>query len=189
VSLHLKPDKTFGLQSSTDLYLKLIHDIDRLRSGGGTRAVQYAAFDAAVTASHILDWVLHELDDAAHLRLTGCERGKKSKKGEVGPIGGFIKLNGGMLGGLEYCRQIANSVKHMTITMGPVMASMSTGSTVKLEWSDKKITNAYAIAYIQIDVAGEKINVVELFQAMAEQWVLFLESEGLWIEQPPGDVE
>ncbi len=179
------PDKTFGLRSSTDLYLKLLHDIDRLRSGGGTKAVQYAAFDAAVTASHILDWVLHELDEASHLRLTGVEKGKKPKKGETGPIGGFINVNGGMLGGLEYCRQIANSVKHMVITMGPVMANMSTGSTVKLEWQGDRISNAYAHAYIKID--GKKYPVIELFQDMAEQWRLFLTTERLWVEQPPDD--
>ncbi|ANL47534.1 hypothetical protein AMC87_CH02868 [Rhizobium phaseoli] len=179
------PDKTFGLRSSTDLYLKLIHDIDRLRSGGGTKAVQYAAFDCAVTASHILDWVLHELDDAAYLRLTGIARGNKRKKGEPSPVGGFIERNGGRMGGVEFCRQIANSVKHVVVTMGPPMPDMSTGSTVKLEWTEDRITNAYAIAYIQVEPNGEKINVVELFQTTAEQWFLFLEREGLWVEQPP----
>ncbi|MHC2361763.1 hypothetical protein [Rhizobium leguminosarum] len=173
------PDKTFGLTSSTDLYLKLLFDIDRLRAGGGTKAVQYAAFDAAVTASHVLDWVLHEVDEASHIRLTGVGKAKKRA------VAGFIERNSGMIGGLEYCRQIANSVKHMIITMGPVMMTMSTGSAVKLEWTDKRITNAYAIAYIRVDPAGEKINVVELFQATAEQWFLFLEREGLWVGQPP----
>lgn len=83
------PDKTFDLRSSTDLYLKLIFDIERLKDAKYTRAIQYAAFDAAVTASHILDWVLHELDDAAHLRLTGCLKGIKPRKGQLGPIAGL----------------------------------------------------------------------------------------------------
>lgn len=176
------PDKTFGLKSSTDLYLKLLFDIDRLQSAQCTKAIRYAAFDAAVTASHILDWVLHELDDAAHLRLTGCEKGKKPKKGEIGPVAGFIQKNGG-LGGLEFCRQIANSVKHVVITMGPVMTNMSTGSTIKLEWKVRQVVNAYAYAYIKID--GQKYPVVDLFQDMADQWLKFLVDEGLWVEQPP----
>ncbi|MGO6943180.1 hypothetical protein [Rhizobium johnstonii] len=79
--MNAEPDKTFGLRSSTDLYLKLIYDIGRLRSGGGTKAVQYAAFDSAVTAAHILDWVLHELDDAAYLRLTASKRAKRRRRG------------------------------------------------------------------------------------------------------------
>ncbi|MGO4566080.1 hypothetical protein AB4Z52_13615 [Rhizobium sp. 2YAF20] len=173
------PDKTFGLKTSTDLYLKLLYDIERLRSAVGTKSVQYAAFDAAVTASHILDWILHELDESAHVRLTGVGKGKK------GAVGGFIDRNGGMLGGLAFCRQIANSVKHVVITMGPVMENMSTGATVKFERDGDRFTNVYAHAYIKID--GQKYPVIELFQSMAEQWFLFMEIEGLWVEQPPED--
>ncbi len=160
--LSLRPDKTFDLKSSTDLYLKLLFDIDRLKTGGSSKKVQYAAFDAAVTSSHILDWVLHEVDPASHVRLTGIEKGRRPKRGELGPISGFIAKNGKMLPALEYCRQIANSVKHVMITMGPVMSDMPTGSTVKLEWTDDMITSAYAIAYIQEGVGSEKINVVDL---------------------------
>ncbi|MBY5684848.1 hypothetical protein HFO32_22250 [Rhizobium leguminosarum] len=172
------PDKTFGLRSSTDLYLKLLFDIERLREAKHTKAIQYAAFDCAVTASHILDWVLHELGDAGYLRLTGKARGEK------GAVAGFIKRNGA-LGGLEYCRQIANSVKHVKITMGPVMENMTTGSSSKLEWQDNRIVNVTSYAYIKID--GQKYPVVDLFSDMADQWYLFLTTEGLWVEQPPGD--
>ncbi|MCQ1856214.1 hypothetical protein NOJ16_33850 [Neorhizobium galegae] len=170
---------------ATDLYLKLIFDIERLRAGGGTKAVQYAAFDAAVTGSHILDWVLNELTPEAHLRLTGLKKGARQKKDEPGPITTFIERNGGRMGGIDFCRQIANSVKHMKISFGKPMKDMAIGSTVKLEWTDNRITNAYSIAYIQIEPEGEKINVVELFQDTAEQWREFLEREGLWVEQPP----
>lgn len=178
--MKLIPDKTFGLRSSTDLYLKLLFDIERLKEAKYTKAIQFAAFDAAVTSSHILDWVLHELDTAAYLRLTGIARGKK------GAVAGFIEKNGA-LSGLEFCRQISNSVKHMTITMGPVMTNMSTGSTIKLKWNDGQLIDAYAYAYIKID--GKKYPVVELFQDMAEQWYEFLTTEGLWVEQPPEDNE
>ncbi|TAY50952.1 hypothetical protein [Rhizobium leguminosarum] len=182
-----EPPKYFGLQSSTDLYLKLLFDIERLRSGGGTKAVQYAAFDAAVTGSHILDWVLNELTPEAYLRLTGLRKGKKPPKDDPGPVMRFIERNGDELRGVNYCRQIANAVKHMKISLGRPMKNMAIGSTVKLQWTDKRITNAYAIAYIQLQPGGEKINAVELFQETAEQWRVFLEKEGLWVEQPPDD--
>ncbi|MGO6883030.1 hypothetical protein ACCS44_29720 [Rhizobium ruizarguesonis] len=181
------PSRYFGLRSSTDLYLKLLHDIERLRSGGGTKAVQYAAFDAAVTGSHILDWVLNELTPEAHLRLTGLKKGATPKKGDPGPITSFIERNSDDLKGINYCRQIANAVKHMKISMGPVMKDMAIGLTVRFEFADKQITSARAIAYIQIEPEGEKINIVELFQTTAEQWFEFLVEEGLWVEQPPGE--
>ena len=148
--------------------------------GAGHR-LQYAAFDAAVTSSHILDWVLHELDEASHIRLTNVVKGKK------GAISGFISKNRDELPALEYCRQIANSVKHVIITMGPVMEGLSTGSTVKLEWTGDMITNAYAMAYIQGGPDTEKVNVVDLFLAMARQWSQFLHEEYLWVEQPCPD--
>ncbi|MGO7035670.1 hypothetical protein ACCT19_33185 [Rhizobium ruizarguesonis] len=88
------------------------------------------------------------------------------------------------MGGLKYCRQISNSVKHMIITMGLVMKNMSTGSTVKLERDGDHFTNAYAMAYIRLKKDGEKIPVIELFEVMASQWYEFLTIEGLWVEQP-----
>lgn len=43
-----RPDKTFDLRSSTDLYLKLHYDVERLCQAEYTKAIQYAAFDCAV---------------------------------------------------------------------------------------------------------------------------------------------
>lgn len=180
-----EPSKYFGLRSSTDLYLKLLYDIERLKTAVSSKAVQYAAFDAAVTGSHILDWVLVELNPDAHLRLTGLQKGKAVAKGEDGPIKCFIERNRDQLGGIDYCRQIANSVKHMKLSLGGPMKGMGVGSTVKLEWTGDLVTSAWPIAYIQVEPDGTKINAVELFEDTAAQWREFLFREGLWVEQPP----
>lgn len=180
-----KPQKYFGLRSSTDLYLKLLHDIKRLRQNRSSADIQYAAIDAAVTASHILDWVLVELEPAAYLRLTGLKKGKRLKKGDDGPIQTFIKLNGKEMPAIDYCRRIANNVKHRTSELGGPMKDMAIGHTVKLIWKEKKLTDTYPFAYIQKEPGGQKINVLDLFDSMAEQWHDFLVSEGLWVEQPP----
>ncbi|MBX5160418.1 hypothetical protein HJB89_25370 [Rhizobium sp. NZLR8] len=178
----MKPDKTFGLKSATDLYLKLLFDIERLgMAWGSTKAVQYAAFDCAVTSSHILDWVLHELDEAHHLELTGV------KKGDRKAISGFIETNRNRMIGLEYCRQIANSVKHVVITYGPVEKDMTTGASVKFHRHGGKITQAYAEAYIKL--LDKKHPVIHVFELMAQHWKAFLDEEGLWVEQPPDHEE
>ncbi|TAV04550.1 hypothetical protein [Rhizobium ruizarguesonis] len=177
-----KPDKTFGLKSATDLYLKLLFDIERLgMAWGSTKAVQYAAFDCAVTSSHILDWVLHELDEAHHLRLTGV------KKADRKAIAGFIDMNRSRMPGLEYCRQIANSVKHVVISFGPVEKDMSTGASVRFHRDGGKITHAYAQAYIKL--LDKKHPVIYVFELMGQHWKSFLDDEGLWVEQPPGPDE
>lgn len=179
------PPKYFGLKSSTDLYLKLLYDIERLRTAGSTKAVQYAAFDAAVTGSHILDWVLAELKPDAYLRLTGIRKGQKLPKDDPGPIKRFIEQNKDELAGIDYCRQISNAVKHMKMSLGAPMKGMGIGSTTKLKYTGDQLSGAYVIAYIQVDPGGEKINVIELFEDTAEQWRQFLVREGLWVEQPP----
>lgn len=180
-----EPSKYFGLRSSTDLYLKLVYDIERLRTGRGTKELQYAAIDAAVTASHILDWVLKELEPEAYLRLTGLEKGKPLPPKDRGPIMRFIELKKETMPGINFCREIANTMKHMKLSLGSVMKGMAIGSTVKLQWTDNRITSTEAIAYVQIKPDGEKINVIDLFQQTAEQWREFLVDEGLWVEQPP----
>lgn len=185
-----EPARHFGLKSSTDLYLKLLYDIERLKLARSTKAVQYAAFDAAITGSHILDWVLVELSDEAHIRLTGLRKKQKVKCKEgdqrkENPITNFIERNRDQLPGIDYCRQIANSVKHMKMSLGAPMKGMEIGSTAKLKFTDHVITSVEVIAYIRTGPKGEKISAVELFEDTAAQWKGFLVREGLWVEQPP----
>ncbi|MBY3026501.1 DUF3800 domain-containing protein [Rhizobium leguminosarum] len=74
--------KYFRLSSPTDLYLKLLYDIDRLRSASSTKAVQYAAFDAAVTGSrarksennHVIIWWLNESLETTTIHLPAPTR-------------------------------------------------------------------------------------------------------------------
>lgn len=184
-----EPSKHFGLRSSTDLYLKLLYDIGRLKTAVSSKAVQYAAFDAAVTGSHILDWVLNELSDEAHIRLTGLRKKQKVKCKEgdqlrENPITNFIERNRDQLPGIDYCRSISNAMKHMKMSLGQPMKGMGIGSTAKLKYTDHVITGVEVIAYIEIEV-GKKVNAVELFEETAEQWREFLVREGLWGEQPP----
>lgn len=178
-----RPDKTFGLRSSTDLYLKLLYDIKRLKAARFTADARYSAFDCAVTGFHIVDWVLQEVDEAQHVALTGVGKNHRPKRGERGAIRRFIDQNDEQLGGVEYCRQIANSVKHMYLTSNPIMKDMSTGTSVKLLRDGDRFVGSQVNAYIK--VKDEKIPVIELFQDTARQWRNFLVDEGLWVDQPP----
>lgn len=164
--------KTFGLKTPYDLYKKLLFDIDRLRSSVASANVRYAAFDCAVTANHIVDWVLHFSDDASHFRLTGKNRLNAKGKPERDIIKGFGDTNEDRLPALEYCRQIANSVKHVEVTRGKPMPNMSTGATVRLK---PKVT-----AYAYIIYNDVKSPVIEVFEEMAAQWKDFLIEEGFF---------
>ncbi len=175
------PTKTFGLTEPIDLYRKLLFDIERLQAATATRDVQYAAFDCAVDANHLVDWVLHAVDDAAHLRLTGKAKGKH------GVVQGFGEANKDRLPDLEMCRQIANSVKHVVVTIGPIMDYMSTGSTVKFEPAflvgQPLPEDLRIFAWAYVTVYGVKHSVIDLFTEMAGQWERFLREEGLFVEE------
>ncbi|WP_105433006.1 hypothetical protein [Neorhizobium sp. T6_25] len=149
--------------------------------------MQYASVDCAVDAFHLIDWVLHAVDDNTHLRLTGKKRdGRKI-------VQGFIETNADRLPDLELCRQIANSVKHVVMTFGPQMENMSTGSTVVFDppfVADQPFPpgfRIYAQAYIELD--GTQYAVIELFEHMSRQWETFLRQEGLFVEELPDPPE
>lgn len=176
-----KPTKTFGLTEPVDLYRKLLFDIERLRRETTSREVQYAAFDCAVDAFHLIDWVLHAVDDDSHIRLTGKRRGANKT------VRGFIETNRLRLPDLELCRQIANSVKHLVMTFGPQMENMSTGSMMVFDppfVAGQPLPpgfRMYAQAYVQLD--GIKHDVTELFEHVSHQWAVFLRDEGLYVEE------
>ncbi|MBO9170884.1 hypothetical protein [Rhizobium sp. L245/93] len=178
-----EPTKTFGLTAPIDLYRKLLFDIERLKTSVSTRRVQYAAFDCAVDANHLVEWTLHAVDEQAHVRLTGV-----AKDGE-GIIKGFGRMNRARLPTLEHCRQLANSVKHVVVTRGPLMEDMTTGATVKFEPSFKAGEmpppgfRAFAWLYIKQD--EKKRSAIGLFEDMAAEWETFLRQEGLFIEEIP----
>lgn len=181
-----KPTKTFGLKTPSDLHYKLMHDIERLRAARSSDDARYAAFDCAVDAWHLTDWVLHDVDDDNHLRLSGHKRGAREAAYK------FTVLNAERLPALEYCRQIANSVKHVVVTRGDKMENMSTGSSVRFDppfrandpetWPQ---TKAHVFTYIKVD--GEKYDVIELFADMASQWLEFLKAEALFVPRYDGD--
>ncbi|TVZ72821.1 hypothetical protein BCL32_1008 [Rhizobium mongolense USDA 1844] len=178
----LKPKtKTFGLKTPYDLYKKLLFDIERLRSSVASANVRYAAFDCAVTANHIVDWVLHFSDDARHFRLTGKNRLDAEGNPKKGIMKGFGKKNKGRLPRLEFCRQIANSVKHVEVTHGPRMPNMVTGAGVRLK--------PEVAAYAYIIHNDKKSPIIEVFEEMADQWKVFLIEEGFFNpdNEPPDE--
>ncbi|TIV38016.1 MAG: hypothetical protein E5V91_16045 [Mesorhizobium sp.] len=180
------PTKTFGLKTPSDLHHKLVHDISRLRSATSSDDAKYAAFDCAVDAWHLTDWVLHAVSDTDHLRLSGRRRHSKDATFR------FTAENSARLPALEFCRQIANSVKHVVVTRGDRMEGMSTGATVRFdppfcpnEPETWKKVGIHILTYIEVD--DQRYDVIELFEDMASQWYEFLVAEGLFVARYFGD--
>ncbi|KAB1086175.1 hypothetical protein F4V91_06840 [Neorhizobium galegae] len=172
--------KTFGLRTPTDLYRKLVHDIERLDTAPYSAPLSYAAYDCAVTATHIADWVVHTVGSAQHLRLTGKTTGHNEA------MKGFGQTNAKRLPALEFCRQIANAVKHVKVTRGPTMDNMTTGRSVRfdppIDFTQPIPPDQKMLPHAYITVDDKSYPVINLFRDMAVQWQQFLLEEGLFEE-------
>lgn len=176
--------RTFDLKTPTDLYRKLLFDIERLRAGGSSDAVSYASMDCAIDATHLADWVLRAVDNAQHLRLTG----KPISKDNDISLKGFDQVSAKRLPALEYCRDIANHSKHLLLTRSKPMEGIETGRSIRVnppfDALKGPIKGQQFFPYAYIKVGEERYFVIELFQDMADQWKRFLEEEGLFEEEP-----
>ncbi|KAA3445849.1 hypothetical protein C7I87_31685 [Mesorhizobium sp. SARCC-RB16n] len=177
------PTKTFGMRVPTDLYEKLLYDVERLRSARSSAESKYAAFDCAVDSWHLVDWTLHFASDAAYERLSGHKR-HSPKKGNVTVEASFLEAQKGRLPALEVCHTLANSVKHREVR-NDRMPTLWTGHTGIFLWSEpasdtgkRSVTGVRLLTYLEAD--GERHNAVDLFEAMAAQWRAFLIQEELF---------
>lgn len=181
------PTKTFGMRTPTDLYEKLLFDIERLRSARSSSESRYAAFDSAVDSLHLVDWVLHAVSNQRHKDLSGKTRDERHI------VASFAKMQAARLPDLKYCYPIGNSVKHREL-QNDKSPNLWTGSTARFLWSEspegmgnRTMTGVKLITYFELD--EERYNAVELFEAMAEQWRTFLIEEGIFEfrPEPPED--
>ncbi|AVA21309.1 hypothetical protein [Rhizobium sp. NXC24] len=165
-----------------DLHKKLLFDIERLRSGGSSASVAYAAMDCAIDATHLADWVLRAVDNDHHIRLTG----KPISKDNDISLKGFDHVCGDRLRALAFCRDIANHSKHVVLTRRKPIDGIETGRSIRFNPSYNAVkgpTKGQTVfAYAYIIVNEERFFVIELFQDMADQWKQFLADEGLWEE-------
>jgi hypothetical protein len=182
------PTKTFNMRTPTDLYEKLLFDIERLRSARSSAESRYAAFDCAVDAWHLVDWTLHFVGGDRHEELSGRKRAGSRKKSNLTVEASFAITQEDRLPALKFCHMLANSVKHREVR-NDLMPNLWTGSTVILSWSEperetgeRSLKDASALTYITVD--GKRYEAVELFNDMADQWRSFLIEEGLFEFRP-----
>lgn len=182
------PTKTFGLSEPMDLLIKLEFDLTRLRSGRSTKELQFAALDCALSAYHLIEWVLHRVDGAVHLRLTGIPR-KVGKDGipeiRSGDIRGFIARQSDTIGSLVICEQIALTGKHRILTRTPDNQSFDTGHNIEFDppfdpASGMYMGDIHAVAYVRDVETGNEFPADAIFAAALGQWRDFLKREKLY---------
>lgn len=168
------PSKTFGLKWPRDLLAKLRYDIERLRCARSSDDAKYAAFDCAVDAWHMTDWVLAAVDSERHHQL--CGEVRLAPQAAVR----FAEQQAERLPILKYCREIANGVKHFELRPKYRMDNVSTNSTVTFQMRVGPDFHVDSMAPIcQLIIDGVRYNALEFFEDAHEQWLDFLKEERL----------
>jgi hypothetical protein len=101
--IHQKPGvpQVFAMRNSRDMLAKLKWEIDQLLNETGYpswNAVAYSAFNCAITAWSLVDWLWEEMSDA-----------DKSSFGTSAKFGAYCMSHSS---NLEICESLANSGKH-----------------------------------------------------------------------------
>lgn len=185
--------KTFNLYSPSDLYRKLLFDIDRLRSATSTKPSVYAALDCAIASWHLVDWVLQTVTPEHYKRLCGLEHPsiapKKPREKRPNPTRSFVVKQMGRLPKLDHCQQIANAVKHRELDPDWI-PELATGSTGIIEWhitpdGGRSESTVRILTYITLN--GSRYPAISLFEEAAAQWLTFLKEENLFDFRPTDD--
>lgn len=168
--------KSFDLEDPADLLEKLRYDIMRLKSAGSSIDLRYAAFDCAIAAWHLVDWLLASVPEAQQVRLSGTPHGV------AGGNKGFVKRNESRLPGIRECQLIANAGKHRILTKhDDASVSATTGILWDraLEEEDFKtgsFPKSSPVAYIK--KGDQKMNAVDFFSHLERAWRHLLVEEG-----------
>ncbi len=111
------PDKVFTLATPAHMLMKLSWEIDRLREAlseppekiGYMHAPAYHAFNCAVTAWHLHDWVWESIDKDGRAELF--------ESLGAAPAGGLTAFGKALMRypALRICRQIATGSKHKIV--------------------------------------------------------------------------
>lgn len=104
---------TYGLETSLDLFRKLEWEVDHYKHASENDAdeLYFHAFNAAVTAWHIADWVWKDLSPEQRQQLEK-DWGKKLRE-NGGDFKGTLRLKNR---DIAICREIATASKHFEIT-------------------------------------------------------------------------
>lgn len=105
----------FGLDGPRDLLEKLWYDIGRMRAAESVSRedLAYVAFDCAVTAWSMVDWIAHAMDAETSNRLgLPVDYGRKKKEG-------IRALLAERIPDYDLCYQLATRAKHFVVAHMP----------------------------------------------------------------------
>jgi hypothetical protein len=183
------PDKVFGLAEPVDMLRKLAWEIDQLRGvlsrpvneSIGFRTPAYHAFNCAVTARHMADWIWESARAADRdFVLSKLEPEVSASKAGT-PFGRFVQALMARHRSLHICRQLATGAKHMTVAHHP-----DPEVTAKEDWYGEPLrvggtVGSRLVEYsprLTITDRDETHPAIEVFENALRDWNHFLRALG-----------
>jgi len=123
-----KGQKSFGLHDSRDMLEKLQWELNNLfcRQRHNISVCQYHAFNCAVTAWHVTDWLWQDISSSLELKTKLQEKIQNPLK-KCKDFQRYVRVD---CNALRLCHQIANGSKHFLVERDPdstISAVISTG--------------------------------------------------------------
>lgn len=160
--------QTFGLESCRDLLDKLQWEIEGFRSEDprNAEALIYRAFNSAVTAWHIADWVWEDATPEQRASFPATTRRE---------LQDLVRRE---CRALHLCRQVATASKHQRVTMFPdpnVETVVSAADMITEDADDSSLTIP-PIWVIKFVDDGKRIPAIKVFEDAFHYWTQFIYS-------------
>lgn len=162
-------DQTFALENCYDMLRKLEWEVEGLNraSKDDLDEIAFRAFNCAVTAWQLTDWVWADMNQA--------------QQGAFGSLTNFQNHCRNQCRAIHLCRQIATASKHAEVRAhrDPSVSTVSTAmpttyiSGIPNQSSAEEADTSW---HIFIDDGGHRIPAQQILSAAADFWIAFIHS-------------
>jgi hypothetical protein len=160
-------EKTFGLESCRDMLAKLEWEITRFKDArpDDVETLIYVAFNAAVTAWQLCEWVWADLgsEQRTDLGLPTLRALQDKARSESRAV--------------HICRQIATASKHTQVTVAPDpnVETTTSATGVDAQADDEAINLIFAATWVlKVRDHGQTILAIDLFERALSYWTTFI---------------
>jgi hypothetical protein len=156
-------DKTFAIEDAAHMVDKLIWEIEQLRqvSPHDPEALSYGAFNCAVTAWIIADWIFFEMPGRSRDAI-GCKT-----------VGAYRSWARRQSPWVNICREIATASKHRVIDRGadPDVATAMYAVSVGEDTADEhSISLSLPVWRMVVTSRGKSTDAIDVFRFAAGFW-------------------
>jgi hypothetical protein len=170
------PDKVFGLSSPNLLYVKLTWELENIKKALSSEdweqqsEASYHAFNFAVTAYHMIDWVWETSDAESHALMS-----KSLNNERINQKGDFVAAVSNKYRSIYICRLIANSSKHYQLTRRDDPAIH-----VREHWNYGETDDGEPLTVVSLEICdGDNVwSAVEVFSEAVRDWSRLLRALG-----------